>query len=125
MNFGHFPFSYFQCFLCLNFYLVYVRNTYQMTRLASYDIRSIVLKVNMDQSFMGLLKKWPSNMMDPLSRQFQQFVLFVCYWILILNFWGSRDSSVISSHYWVSILVILDFYCVMVLYPRSNIPKMM
>ena len=65
--------------------------------------------------------------MDPLSwkRQFQQFVLFVCYWILILNFWGSRDSSVISSHYWVSILAILDFYCVMVLYPRSDIPKMM
>ena len=44
-----------------------------MNRLASYDIRSIVLKVNMEQSFMGLLKKWPSNMIMILFHESTSF----------------------------------------------------
>lgn len=54
-------------FLWFNFYYLYASWAYQITILASHDIRLIVLKVNMALSLKGFLKKKTFNIMDPLS----------------------------------------------------------
>jgi hypothetical protein len=67
-----------------------------------------------------------THMWLPLN---QHITMGVSYYLsvlisLILDVRGSPVGSIIiNNHYWVSILLPLGFYCVMVLFPRVHLPK--